>query len=129
MAYKFPSAAWVACLVEIINSSSAYAEAAKQWEGDVLLVVEREGAAYLDLWHGTCRRSEYLDDPSGVKAEYTLTANMATWRKILERRLDPMQAMMTRQVKLDGNMVKAMQNMKAAQEMVRCATQVETEYA
>lgn len=128
MGHKFPSAPWVANMVEELNNSPAYAEAAKAWEGDVLLVVEGEGAAYLDLWHGHCRQGEFLDDPAGVKAEYTLTASKDNWRKILERRLDPMQAMMTRQVKLEGNMVKAMQNMKAAQELVRCATRVETEY-
>jgi hypothetical protein len=39
------------------------------------------------------------------------------------------QALVTRALKLDGNLVKIMKNVKAAQELVRCATLVDTEFA
>ena len=55
MAYKFPSAEWTEQLHEQVNSSDAYASAAKTWEGDLLLVIDGGGAIYLDLWHGACR--------------------------------------------------------------------------
>lgn len=129
MGTKFPSAEWVEQFVEEINSSEAYANAAKQWEGDVLLVIESHSSVYLDLWHGECRSAEFLaENPSDRRAEFTISANLERWQRVLDGKLDPVQGMMTRQLKLDGNLVKIMKNVKAAQELVRCATRVDTIY-
>jgi putative sterol carrier protein len=128
MAYKFPSSEWTSAFEEKVNSSDAYANAAKTWEGDILLVIEGSGATYLDLWHGKCRRSAYYESLEGVTAEFKITASMEKWQKVLAGKLDPVQGMVTRQLKLDGNLVKIMKNVKAAQELVRCATQVDTEF-
>jgi putative sterol carrier protein len=128
MAYKFPSLEWMEQFVTEINSSEAYATAAKTWEGDVILVINGVGGVYLDLWHGQCRGAEYLNDPQARKAEFTIAAGLDTWKKVLANKLDPVQGMMTRQIKLEGNLVKIMKHVKAAQELVRCATRVETVY-
>ncbi len=128
MAYKFPSPAWVEAFVTEIGRSSEYRNAAKNWEGDVLLVIDGGNAVYLDLWHGECRSAEYLDDGNNKRAEFRISASMEKWRLILEGKLDAVQGLMTRQVRLDGNLVKVMKNLRAAQEMVRCATRVETEF-
>ena len=42
--------------------------------------------------------------------------------------LDPIQALMTNQLKLKGNMVMVMKNVKAAQEIVRACTRIDTEF-
>lgn len=128
MAYKFPSPAWVEQFVKEIERSSTYADVAKNWEGDVLLVIDGGDAVYLDLWHGECRAAEYLANDRSKHAEFRISASMEKWRLILEGKLDAVQGLMTRQVRLDGNLVKVMKNIKAAQEMVRCATRVETEF-
>lgn len=126
MAFKFPSPEWVAAFDEQINGSDAYANAAKTWEGDITLVIEGGPGIYLDLWHGKCRLAEYLHDANGKSPEFKITADMEKWKKVLAGKLDPVQGMVTRQIKLDGNLVKIMKNVKAAQELVRCATKVET---
>jgi putative sterol carrier protein len=127
MAYPFPSAEWTVEFEQAIKQSDSYAAAAKDWEGDVLLAIEDGGAIYLDLWHGQCRAAEYVVD--GQKsAEFKISAPLANWRKILDGKLDPVQGLMTRQLKLEGNLVKIMKNVKAAQELVKCATQVPTEF-
>lgn len=128
MAYKFPSQAWADEFMVKINTSDAYASAAKTWEGDLFLVIEDSGALYLDLWHGECRQALYTTDLASKKPEFKITANMEKWKKVLAGKLDPVQGMITRQIKLDGNLVKIMKNVKAAQELVRCATHVDTEY-
>ena len=129
MAHLFPSAEWTAVFHEQINSSDAYANAAKTWEGDILLVVEGHGAVYLDLWHGKCRAADFMEDAGTRSAEFRIIANMEKWQRVLAGKLDPVQGMVTRQIKLDGNLVKIMKNVKAAQELVKCATRVETVYA
>ena len=128
MAYKFPSPEWVEQFNDAINSSASYAAAAKTWEGDVSLIIEDGAAIYLDLWHGECRNAEYLADPASKNAEFKITASMDKWRKVLDGKLDPVQGMVTRQIKLDGNLVKIMKNVKASQELVKCATTVPTEF-
>ena len=47
---------------------------------------------------------------------------------MLDGKLDPVQGLITRQLKLDGNLVQIMKNVKAAQELVRCAAKVDTEF-
>jgi putative sterol carrier protein len=128
MSYKFPSPEWVGDFEKQINTSDAYANAAKTWEGDITLVIEGGAGIYLDLWHGKCRAAEYLEDPNAKSPEFKITADMEKWKKVLANKLDPVQGMVTRQIKLDGNLVKIMKNVKAAQELVRCATKVDTTY-
>ncbi len=128
MAYKFPGPEWTAAFEQEINHSDAYANAAKNWEGDILLVVDQGGAIYLDLWHGVCRGAEYVENLDSKSPEFRISADMEKWKKVLAGKLDPVQGMVTRQIKLDGNLVKIMKNVKAAQELVKCATRVPTEY-
>jgi len=128
MAYTFPSAEWTAALEEQINNSDAYAQSAKTWEGDILFVVEGAGGMHLDLWHGKCRGSSYVENPANAKAEYRITAPADKWKSVLTGKLDPIQGMVTRQLKLEGNLVKIMKNVKAAQELVKCATKVDTSW-
>ena len=129
VSYLFPSAEWTEQFHDRINSSDAYANAAKKWEGDIVFVIEGLAGIYLDLWHGECREAEYLDDPNSRDAEFKISASLDKWKRILTGKLDPIQGMVTRQIKLDGNLVKIMKNVKAAQELVRCATQVDTSFA
>ena len=128
MGYKFPSQPWADQFMQEINTSDAYASAAKTWEGDIFLVIEGSGALYLDLWHGKCRAALYTTDLNSKKPEFKITADMEKWKKVLVGKLDPVQGMITRQIKLEGNLVKIMKNVKAAQELVRCATYVATEF-
>ncbi len=128
MAFKFPSPEWTAAFEAEINSSDAYANAAKQWEGDVLLVIDESPGIYLDLWHGKCRGACLVADVTTVTPEFKIIAPMDKWQSVLAGKLDPVQGMVTRQLKLVGNLVKIMKNVKASQELVRCATKVPTEY-
>jgi putative sterol carrier protein len=124
MAAPFPSQAWADQFKEVLNHSETYRSAAHNWEGDLFLALEGAGGLYLDLWHGACREATYIADSAGKKAAYTITANMESWRKVLAGQLEPVQGIMTRQIKMDGNLVKLMQHLKAAQELVKCAAQV-----
>lgn len=124
MAAPFPSQTWADQFQQVLNTNDAYKSAAQTWEGDVLLVIEGSGGLYLDLWHGACREATYMTATSTKRAAYTITATMENWRKVLAGQLEPVQGMMTRQLRLDGNLMKLMQHLKAAQELVKCAAKV-----
>jgi len=128
MAHLFPSAEWTAAFEEAINGSDSYAAAAKNWEGDVMLIVEGSAGIYLDLWHGKCRGSEFVEDPDNKEAEFKITASMEKWKRVMAGKLDPVQGLVTRQLKLQGNLVKIMKNVKASQELVKCSMLVDTRF-
>lgn len=134
MQSKFPSDAWVKSLMEELNRSEAYAEAAKRWEGDFYFVIDPGGALdkrvalYMDLWHGKCREAFEVADESVKSPAYRLTGPVATWKRVLTKQLDPIQSLVTAQLKLKGNMVQIMRSVKAAKELVEACTRVETEF-
>ena len=57
-----------------------------------------------------------------------IRAPAAVWKKVVLKQLDPMQGMITNQLKLKGNMVVMMKNVKAAKILVECATLVDTSF-
>jgi putative sterol carrier protein len=132
--YEFGTDEWLSAFREAINSSQAYADAARTWEGDFYFIVDPEGTIeeeivlYVDLWHGKCRTTERVAGRSVKEPEFVINAPESVWRKVIEKQLDPIQGMMTRQLKLKGNMVKIMKAVKAAKELVECTTQVPTRF-
>lgn len=134
MAYAFPTDAWVKALMEDLNASAAYADAAKNWEGDFYFIVEPGGTLdhqvmlYMDLWHGKCRDAFEVTDEAAKSPVFRMSAPVATWKKVLTKKLDPIQGMVTGQLKLKGNMAMVMKNVKAAKELVESCTRVPTDF-
>ncbi len=134
MSIPFPSDAWIKAMMEDLNASTAYLEAAKNWEGDFYFVVEPGGSLaqtvtlYMDLFHGKCREAFAVTDPVAKIPAFRLSGPVATWKKVMTKKLDPMQAMMTGQLKLQGNMAVVMRNVRAAKELVESCTRIETEF-
>jgi putative sterol carrier protein len=127
---KFPSAAWAEAYRARLNANPAYQEAAKAWDGDILLLVTPDGAApqgegvLLDLHHGECRAATFVPDASNARAEFTYRGSRENWGRMLRREIDPVRAILDGTFKLQGNLLKAMRFQRAAKEMVETATQV-----
>jgi putative sterol carrier protein len=135
MPVAFPSEDWVKALMESINNSPSYAEAGQGWEYDVFFIVEPDGAVqsqiiyYMDLWHGHCRDAfEVNNQPERYKPVFRFSARAGIWQKVISGKLDPMQAMLTGQVKVKGPMTIIMRNVRAAKELVTCGTRVPTDF-
>ncbi len=134
MSAVFPSPEWLEALKAKLNSDERYARIARKWEGDLLFVIEPEGnlqeqlVMYLDLWHGTCRGVKY-----GGKAEdygkpvFVLRASYNVFTAILLGKLDPMTAMMTNKLKVQGSLGYMMRNVPTVLDFVRCCREVTTE--
>jgi putative sterol carrier protein len=134
MAYRFPSNDWVVALKDEINRSDAYRDASRTWEGDFYFIINKSPGLdqdvylYMDLWHGACRDAYEATDPTAKKPEFTLSAPLQVWQRVIEGKLDPIRALMTRQLKLTGNMMKVMKVPKSATELVNCCGKVSTEW-
>ena len=134
MAFMFPSEEWLKALVNEINSSEVYKDAAKDWEGDFYFIIEPGGnfkervIAYMDLWHGECRSAHIVSDENEYTPEFRIRATLGKWRKVLEKKLNPIQGMLTGQLKIKGNMSKIIKTPRAAVELVNCCSRVRTEF-
>lgn len=129
---KFPSDDWIKALMDKVNGSDAYRQAAKNWEGDFYFVVNAGSSVpedvylYMDLWHGSCRDAYQAASPDEKAPEFVIRAPVDAWQKVIEKKVDPIRALMTRQLKLKGTMTKIMKQPKAATELVNCCTLVDT---
>jgi putative sterol carrier protein len=134
MALKFPSDEWIKALSSQLNASEAYEKSAKDWEGDFIFIVEPDDAyantdyLYLGLYHGKSPDAAMIDSKDAREAEFVLSAPYTNWRKVIEGEMDPIQGMMTRKLKVQGNMMKIMRYPKAAKEIVSCCALVPTDF-
>ncbi len=134
MAIKYLSEEWIKELETRLNASESYAQAAAAWEGDCIFVVLPDdehpdgGCAYINLQHGKASDARPLKSPDEQRALFTSTAPFATWRKVLEGRLDPIQAMFSGKIKLLGSMAQIQRNPKATYELTKIAGQIDTDF-
>jgi len=134
MAAIFPSEEWLQDLERKLNSDPRYNGIAKNWEGDLLFLIEPDGnlkellTFYLDLWHGQCRKVEYKPAPeSHPNPAFALTASYKDIAAILTGKLNPMTAMMTSKLKVKGSMGYMMRNVPTVLDFVRVAQEVTKE--
>jgi putative sterol carrier protein len=134
MSIPFPSDNWVKALKDVVNSDADYAQAAQNWEGDVIFQVEPDSLVpkpvlmYVDLWHGQCRDAYEVASLDDKKAAFVLAAPASVLIRIIQGKLDPMQAMITRQLKVHGSMVYMMKNVPTVLKFVKCASKVDSEF-
>ena len=135
---KYGSQEWYDIYREEINKCKAYEEAAETWEGDFYFITEKGGPvkeqifAYVDLWHGKCRKAEIVSDRKKYKPEYIIAAPYHIWKRICLKQLDSTQALITRQSRLmtgsRGTMAKIVRYTKAANELTNITARIDTEW-
>ena len=130
MAPEFPSLEWLQVLQEKLNHDDHYAEVAKNWEGDIVMIVDPQGKVteqqnfYFDLWHGKCRHVEMNIDLDAKKPAFSLRAPFENYTAILTGKIDPMAALMTNKLHVKGSLAYMMRNVPTVLDFVRCAKEV-----
>lgn len=127
---KFPSAEWASAYREALNASEAYQDAARAWEGDILLLVRPADptapapGVHLALAHGTCSAATYHADAREVSSEFVYEGSPESWERLMRREVDPVKAILDGTFRIRGNLAKAMRFTRAAKELVETAAQV-----
>ncbi|HKV90755.1 MAG TPA: SCP2 sterol-binding domain-containing protein [Thermoplasmata archaeon] len=127
---NFPSPEWARSFQEAVGRSPEYAEAARAWEGDVLLrVVPSEPSApmeavHLDLVHGECRAATFVSDARDTPSEFVFDATREVWSRILCGELDPVKAVLAREVRVRGNLAKVMRFTRATGLLIGLASTI-----
>jgi len=132
----FPSTEWLQALKEKLNSDEKYGFTARNWEGDIRFILEPGGDLaqavwmYTDLWHGKCRDA-FFETPGNTdfKPAFTLKAPYDNFTRILKGELEPMQALLTRKLGVQGNLAVLMRSVPTVLEFVRCAREVTDQLA
>jgi putative sterol carrier protein len=134
MTVKFPSDEWIKALGEALNASPGYAQAAATWEGDFTFVCQPDSDfsstayLYINLQHGKCVEARLLSGADEKKPGFTISAPFGTWRRVIERRLDPLQGMFSGKLKVVGSMAQIQRTPKATTELVACAAKIPTDF-
>jgi putative sterol carrier protein len=135
MTLRFPSDEWIKELSARLDASESYERSAKDWEGDIVFVVESDDALpntvylFLSLYHGKSPDAALLASENEREAEFIIRGPFNAWRQVIEGEMDAVQGMMTRKFKVQGNLMKIMRYPKAVKEIVDCCALIETEFA
>jgi len=117
---------WAKEYCNVLNNSKEYEEAAKGWgidfEGAMLFIMSASGeidfdvVCFLDLKDGKCLGIKILvpgEEPLR-KPGMKLKAPLSIWKKLAFKELNPIQALMTGELQLEGDMSLAMRYSQAA---------------
>jgi putative sterol carrier protein len=134
MALKFPSDEWIKELSRLLSASASYERSAKNWEGDFIFISEPdetrddESYLFLGLYHGKSTGAAMLESEDEREAQFVIRAPFGAWRQVIEGRLDPIQGMMMRKLKLTGDMKMILRYVAAAKEIVSCCALIPTDF-
>ncbi|PYB68247.1 Fis family transcriptional regulator [Thermoplasma sp. Kam2015] len=132
----FPSQTWVDEYCRRLSESPDYNKAGKGWKDPIMFTISDTGSLSekpefgsftLYLRDGKCEKCEVIKEGEG-SAPFVLTATYANWRKIIDGKINPTQAMLTGQLKVKGNMALILRYASAAIAMVKVAQSIPTKY-
>jgi len=132
MARRFPSAEWANELMVLLNADAKFRAVGGNWEGDVNLFIEGVPGAsgsqviYIDTWHGRCRGVDFSDEASARSAAFRIKAPLQNWRRVLTQEIGPIQAMISGQIRVYGNLAYILRNVGGTQRMVEVAATIPT---
>ena len=138
MTLPFGKEAWAAALVNEINASSEYRNAAAKWgdgfNGNVLLVFEADAAMpkaqalLVQLAKGACHGASFVPGGSHPDAGFSLRAPFSVWQDILARKTLAATAILTGRMKIDGDRMTLLKHTAAHRALISCAAALDTEY-
>ena len=135
---RFATEEWAQAFRAEIEASSAYRKAGAGWRhGPIVLVVRAAPALgisspvylWLDLSGGHCQQARLVTLIEADRAPFCIEGDYADWKAIVQRRLDPIKAILTRKLSLRGSKLTILRYVPAALALVDCALQVPVEFA
>ena len=130
------SADWVAAWRDAIDTDAPYAAAANGWRDALALVCTADAAAgfpagaavQVALADGRCTAAD-ARATDAVDAPFVLQASAATWRELIDGRLDPVAGVMFGKLKpVAGSLGILMQHAAGLKALVACARRVPTRW-
>jgi len=129
--YVMGTPEWVDTYEKTVQEDAAYREAAKTWEGPVVIHIlakpevglDNDLFLFMDLWHGDCRSMRLVPKEIGEAGDFVITGEYDEWKLVMEEELDPVKGMLQGKLKLTGDLSTVL---RAAQSAGRLASLVGT---
>jgi len=124
---------WVALYEKAVQDDAEYKEAAKQWEGTVVLHIEPNpdhGLDFdiyimMDLWHGDCRSMRIVPPEVGEAGDFIISGALERWAM---SRKDSSKAVMQGKLRFKGDIGKITRAAKAAKRLSELSSAVGGKY-
>jgi putative sterol carrier protein len=137
MAVLYPSDEWIKELDRICNEDPEFKEAAGSFSGKFVFQIEKE-AGKLDnttLLTVTCRDGVTSDARAVASleecpdADYIVTGKYSSWKGVVQAKLEPLRAIMTRKLKLiKGSQLKILKEVKLTLKIMNNCVKVDAEF-
>jgi putative sterol carrier protein len=135
----FPSKEWCEEAVRVVNADPESVLAGAGWKGDFGLVVEAEPGklakpftVHLVPDGGKITRYEILRDPDELEElepAYVARAPYSTWKGLILGTVDPVEAVLKRQIRMTGDLQPVMERMRYKGIAERVLSKLETTFA
>ena len=110
--YLYFSPEWAALWEKAIREDEQYRKSATDWEGSVVLHVEKDPAyglvidlyLFMDLWHGDCRSLRFVPTEVGEAGDFIISGSLDRWTQVGKKELDTTKGMMQGKLKLKGDL-------------------------
>lgn len=130
--YVYFTPEWGALYEKTIQGDAAYKDAAKTWEGTVVLHVEAAPEygldidiyVLLDLWHGDCRSIRLVPPEAGEAGDFVITGSLERWTQVAKKELDSTKGMMQGKLKLKGDLPTIVRAVRASQRLTDLSADV-----
>jgi putative sterol carrier protein len=117
---------WVLAYERIVQGDADYKEAAKTWEGTVVIHIlpapeagmDDDVYLFMDLWHGDCRFIRIVPTEVGESADFVITGDFSRWKAVMAKELDTIKGMMQGKLKLKGDLPTIVRAVKASARLV-----------
>jgi putative sterol carrier protein len=127
---------WVSEFEKLIQNDADYKEAAKTWEGSVVIHIlpkpeiglDIDLYIFMDLWHGDCRFVRIVPPDVGEAGDFVITGEYERWKQVMKKELDTVKGMMQGKLKLKGDLPTIVRAVKAAVRLTDLSAMVETTF-
>src|SRR5512138_1944555 len=134
----FPSRAWAEAAMALVNADPDTVAAARGWRGDFGLVIEAESGklerhfvAWLRPEQGRIAELRVLADPDDLdefEPAYRLRAPYSVWKGLLLGSVDPVEAILKRRLRVDGDVQPILERMRYKDIAARVLSKLETRF-
>ncbi len=127
---------WVDTYEKLLQEDAPYKEAAKTWEGSVVIHIlakpdiglDDDLYLFMDLWHGDCRFMRLVPADAGENGDFVITGEYERWKSVMAKELDTIKGMMQGKLKLKGDLPTIVRAVRAATRLVDVVGLINTKY-
>ena len=134
----FPSRGWAEAAMALVNADPEILAAGRGWAGDFGVVIEAEQGklvghfvAWIRPEAGRIAELRVLADPDDLdeyEPAYRLHAPYSVWKGLLKGSVDPVEAILKRWLRVDGDVQPILERMRYKDIATRVLAQLETRF-